>query len=157
MRFHSIEDASLHRHECLASLGGIHEATVECLMMRHAPSAALFATFVVTAALSAQQAPPTDLPESVLAAYTRAHIELNSARDDYHRALAATHDLGEQARLRADLADRIAAVLSEHALSAEDYEHITTLISTEQPLRVRFEALLAALSDGGSLAERAPQ
>ena len=117
--------------------------------MKHAPAAALFAAFLITCSLAAQQAPGRDLTEGMLAAYTKAHIALNSARDDYQRALGGTHDLGERARLRADLADRIASVLSEHGISAQDYSWITTLISVEESLRARFEALLAELSEGG--------
>ena len=117
-------------------------------MMKQPAAAALFATFVITAALYAQQAPPTDLTEAMLTAYTKAHLDLNSARDDYHRALGGTHDLGERERLRTELAERTGSLLSENGLSADDYGRITTLISVQEPLRVRFEALLAELSGG---------
>ena len=117
-------------------------------IMKHALAAALFAASLITPPLAAQQAPPGDLDQDMLEAYTKAHIALNAARDDYQGQLGRTHDAQEQARLRAELAERSASVLARHEISAVDYDRITALISVDESLRTRFEALLAALTAG---------
>ena len=118
-------------------------------MMKHALAATLFAASVIAAPLAAQQTPPGDVTQQVLGAYTRAHIALNAARDAYQRQLGRTHDLQERARLRAELAERRATVLSEQEIRAEVYDRITALISVNEPLRARFDALFATLTAGG--------
>ncbi len=115
-------------------------------MMKHTAAATLFAAFLIHASLAAQQESARDLTEDMLAAYTEAYIALSLARDDFQREIAGTHEIQEQARLRAEMNDRIASVLSEHEMSAEDYDWITAVISVDESLRDRFEALLAELS-----------
>ena len=119
-------------------------------MMKRALVTTLFALFVTAGLLSAQQAPPAELTEQALSTFTEAHIALDAARDGFHRELGGTHDLQERARLRAELAERVAAILAEHEISREEYDRITTLISVDQALRERFEALVATLTAGGA-------
>lgn len=115
-------------------------------MMKHTAGATLFATFLIHSSLAAQQSSARDLSEDMLTAYTETYIAISLARDDFQRAIASTHEIQEQARLRTDMTDHIASVLSEHEMSAEDYGWITAVISVDEPLRDRFEALLAELS-----------
>ena len=111
-------------------------------MMKRALVATLITFSAVAGHLSAQQAPPSEVTEEVLAAYAKAHVALDAARDAYQRQLGRTHDLQEQARLRAELAETQLSVLAEHEIRQEEYDRITAVISVDQALRERFEALL---------------
>lgn len=111
-------------------------------MMKRALVATLFTLSAMAGHLSAQQAPDAELTEEALAAYTKAHVALDAARDIYQRQLGRTHDLQEQARLRAELADLQLSVLAEHEIRQEEYDRITAVISVDQAVRERFEALL---------------
>ena len=66
----------------------------------------------------------------------------------FQREFGRTHDVQGQARLRAELAERIEAVLSEHEMRQEEYDRITAVISVDQAHRERFEALLELLLGG---------
>ena len=96
--------------------------------------------------LAAQEAPAGGLSQQQLTTYTNAHIALTAAGETYQRQLGRTHDAIEQDRLRAELAEARASVLSDHDLSAEDYELMTALISLDEGLRARFDALLEELT-----------
>ena len=97
-------------------------------------------------ALDAQEAPSGGLSQQQLTTYTHAHIAITSEGEAYQRQLGLTHDAIEQDRLRAELAEARASVLSDHDLSAEDYELITALVSLDEGLRARFDALLEELT-----------
>jgi hypothetical protein len=96
--------------------------------------------------LAAQEAPRGVLSQQEFSAYTHAHIALTAAGYAYQRQLGLTHDVIEQDRLRAELAEARASVLSEHDLSGENYELMTALISLDEGLRARFDALLEELT-----------
>ena len=116
--------------------------------MKRALVATLFTFSTMAGDFSAQQAPRSDLTEEALSAYTKAHIVLDVARDAYHRQLGRTHDVQEQARLRAELAELRVSVLSEHEIRQEEYDRITAVISVDQALHERFETLLVLLRAG---------
>ena len=109
----------------------------------------LFATSLLMAPLGAQEAPAGSLSEQRLSAYTAAHVALAAAGEAYQRQLGLTHDVVEQGRLRVELAEARASVLSEHELSAEEYALMTALVSVDEALRARFEALLEELAATG--------
>lgn len=132
----------------LATPGKGPDKGVEWLMMKHALVTTLFALSAITGHLSAQQAPPAELTEEALSTYTKAHVVLDSARDAFQREFGRTHDVQGQARLRTELAERIETILSEHGIPQEEYDRITAVISVDQALRERFEALLALLLAG---------
>jgi hypothetical protein len=96
--------------------------------------------------LAAQEVPPGVLSQQELSAYTHAHIALTSEGEAYQRQLGLTHDVIEQDRLRTELAEARASVLSEHDLSGENYELMTALISLDEGLRALFDALLEELT-----------
>ncbi len=96
--------------------------------------------------LAAQEAPPSGVTQQRLSTYTKAHIALTSEGEAYQRQLGLTHDAVEQDRLRAELAEARTVILAEHDLSAEEYELMTALISLDEGLRARFDALLEELT-----------
>ena len=85
-------------------------------MMKRAPVTTLFALCAIAGHLSAQQAPSAELTEDALSTYTKAHIVLDTAREEFQREFGRTHDVQGHARLRAELTERIEAVLSEHEM-----------------------------------------
>jgi hypothetical protein len=109
----------------------------------------LFSAFVLTAPLAAQEAPPGGLSEQQLSVYTSTYVALAAAGDAYQRQLGLTHDVIERDRLWVELAEARESVLSEHEISVEEYEHMTALVSVDEGLRARFEALLEELSVTG--------
>jgi hypothetical protein len=109
----------------------------------------LIVALLVPGSLAAQPEPARDLTPEMLATYTKAHVALGSSRDNFQRALAATHEGQERDRLMLEMVDETASVLSEHEISAEDYGWITAVISVDETQRELFETLLVELSADG--------
>ena len=125
--------------------------------MKHVLIASLFALSSIVGPfagrqVAAQQAPSSpsalDVTPERLGMYTEAHVALEAARDAYHLELGRTHDVQGQARLRAEFSERSMAILDEHEIMQADYEGITAMISVDQGLRERFEALRTELTAG---------
>lgn len=108
----------------------------------------LLALLLPSAALAQQQA-ATGLDEQKLTAYARAFAEVSRARDDAYAELGRTHDTLGKATIRERLDERIASILETHALSSEEYKHITFVVSTDQGQREAFEKILAEVTGGG--------
>ena len=115
-------------------------------MIKDTLLATLVATSLLITPLAAQEAPPDRLSPQQLNVYTSAHIALTAAGEAYQRQLGLTHDVVQQDRLRAELAEARASVLSEHDISEEDYKRMTALISLDGDLRARFDKLLKELT-----------
>ena len=119
-------------------------------MLKHAILVTtLFTTTLLTTPLAAQEAPVGELSQQQLSTYTSTHIALTAAGDAYQRQLGLTHDAVGQTTLRAELAEARESILSEFEITWEEYERITSLISLDEGLRARFDALLEELTVTG--------
>jgi len=79
----------------------------------------------------------------------RAYLALSEVRDELHRELAETHQAGERQEVRRRADDRMAEVLTEKGISAEDYERLTFLVSADDDAREAFEAILRRIREEG--------
>ena len=82
--------------------------------------------------------------------FTRAHLAMNDARDEFHGEVARVHDAEGRLRARQAVEARITEILSEHGLTREEFDHITLLISLDGELRAVFDELLVELAEEGA-------
>ncbi len=75
----------------------------------------------------------------------RTYLALSEVRDELHRELSETHQAGERLEVRRRADERMAEVLAEKGISAEDYERLTFLVSADDDARLAFEAILQRL------------
>jgi hypothetical protein len=98
------------------------------------------------ASVTAAQEPPVDREQ--LARYARAHIALSAARDEFHAKIARVHDDVGLARARQEMDARITEILTENALTSEQYGVLTLLVSENEAVRAVFDEISAALTRG---------
>lgn len=118
---------------------------------RMAPAGLLVLLMVAAApatpSFAQDAAPPeAEITPERLEQFTRAHIAVSAARDEFHGQVARVHDAEGRARAREEVEAKIRAILEEHEITREDFDALTLRISLDGELRARFEELLATLS-----------
>jgi hypothetical protein len=88
---------------------------------------------------------PSEWSDDGMETLARAYLALSEVRDELHRELAETHQAGERQEVRRRADERMAEVLMEKGISAEDYERLTFLVSADDDAREAFEAILLRL------------
>ncbi len=96
----------------------------------------------------AQRPKEVQIGEEKLRAFAAAHVKISSARDERYNELGRTHEAQGKAQIRERLNQRIAQILQEHALTKEQYQRITFVISVDARQREAFEKIVAELTRG---------
>jgi signal recognition particle GTPase len=95
-----------------------------------------------------------ELPQVVqaqLRVYAAVYLAMVTAQDDFQREMGHSHDEQERDRLRQGFRERLAEILVENELTAEEYERITLQVSIDAQHRELFDEILEELSGSGSL------
>jgi uncharacterized lipoprotein YajG len=82
--------------------------------------------------------------------FTRAHLAINEARDEFHGAVARVHDEEGRLRAREEVEAKIEEILEAQEMTREEYDEITLRISLDGELRAMFEEILRELTEPGS-------
>lgn len=121
-----------------------HTATFGLLLVALTAASGLFA-----APASAQDT-ELDLDRDRMEQFTRAHIAVNEARDEFHGAVARVHDAEGRIRAREEVEAAIDAILEEAEMTREEFDSITLMISLDGDLRAMFEEIVAELEEEGT-------
>ena len=110
-----------------------------------------FATLLLVAgptAAAGQDAGQQQVSAERLTAYTKAFAEISQVRDEIQAKLAASPNktIEAQAQLRESLKQRSEAIITAAGLTLAEYTRVTWLISIDDEVRQRFEAMLARLT-----------
>ena len=98
--------------------------------------------------LSSQQQAAMELTEERITLFTRVHIEVVAAREEFNQAIAVVHDDPGKEELREEMDARLAEIYQSHGMTQEEYELITLEISRDENHRETFERLLVELTEG---------
>jgi hypothetical protein len=110
---------------------------------------ASFAVLTPPVQIEAQAAQTADTPtlnEERLTQYATLHRAINQARDEFQAGKARVHDAEARERLRHEMDERLAGLYEEHGMSKDEYDGITFLVSIDNEVRTRLEAILASLN-----------
>jgi hypothetical protein len=102
-----------------------------------------------TAAQDSTDARP-ELTRERMTQFTRAHLAVNGARDEFHGAVARVHDEEGRVRAREEVESKIESILEDQEMTREEYDEITLRISLDGELRAMFEDIVRELTDPGS-------
>lgn len=114
---------------------------------KRAPMVGVLLAAVSAASLSpaparAQQEAP-EVSQERLSTFVRAHVAISRARDAFQQEVARIHDTLGREQARAQLEERLAAIMAEHQFTPEQYQQITLVISMNAETRAQFEQLLS--------------
>ena len=110
---------------------------------------ALFAGLASANPLAAQDL-DIEVDRERMVQFTRAHIAINDARDEFHGAVARVHDPEGRIRAREEVEATIETILEEAEMTREEYDQITLLISLDGELRTMFEEVMVELEEEGT-------
>jgi len=122
-------------------------------LVRCAPSvraaliALVVAAAVVPVAAQAQTAPPA---RERLTQFTKAHIAINIARDEFHGKVARIHEAQGRERARREMEAQVGEILSDTAMTQEEYDEFILIISLDSESRAMFDEILVELAEEGS-------
>ena len=102
------------------------------------------------AQLRAQAERSEELNRAQMTEYTRAHMAMNTARDEFHGKLARVHDEEGRLRAREEIEASIESILEAHEMTREKYDEITLLISLDGEFRALFDEIIAELEEEGT-------
>jgi len=94
----------------------------------------------------AQTADAQSLSEERLTTYATLHRAINQARDDLQANTARVHDREARERVRHEMDQRLQGLYTAHGMPKEEYDGITFLVSIDDSVRTRVEAILAGLN-----------
>lgn len=97
-------------------------------------------------AQATQTADAPSLSDERLTQYATLHRAINQARDEFQAEKARVHDEQARERLRLEMDERLAGLYAEHAMPKDEYDGITFLVSIDNDLRTRLEAILQTLN-----------
>lgn len=110
---------------------------------------ALIGGMVTSAPVDAQSL-AQELDRERMVQFTRAHLAVNDARDEFHGAVARVHDEEGRIRAREEVEAAIAAILEEAEMTREEFDEITLMISLDGDLRTMFEEIMVELEEEGT-------
>jgi len=110
----------------------------------------VFAGAGAPAQLRAQAEEPEELSRARMTEYTRAHMAINTARDEFHGKLARVHDEEGRLRAREEVEARIESILEEQEMMREEYDEITLRISLDADMRALFDEIMEELENEGT-------
>lgn len=98
---------------------------------------------------SGQELP--QIPESQMHAYVKAHVEIQSARDDLQAELARLANKTDEAQveIRETFRHRVMDILETHGFTEERFDAITFVLSVDESQQERFRDLLASGPSSG--------
>ncbi len=99
---------------------------------------------------AAAQAEAMTLDRERLEVYTRAHLAMNDARDEFHGKVARVHDAEGRLRAREEVEATIDEILTEAEMTREEYDAVTLMISLDGELRATFEEIMEELAEESS-------
>lgn len=105
------------------------------------------AAAMVPAATQAQEAPPD---REQLTQFAKAHIAINTARDEFHGKVARMHEEQGRERARQEMEAQVGEILTTAAMTQEEYDEIILIISLDGETRAMFDEILAELAEEGS-------
>jgi hypothetical protein len=99
------------------------------------------AVMLLSAAATEARAQGAPLDREELTRFTRAHIAIGVARDEFHARIARIHDDVGLARARQEMDARLLEILQENGLTSERWGEIILLISQDAQIRATFEEI----------------
>ena len=110
---------------------------------------ASFAVLTPPAQIEAQAAQIADtatLKDERLTLYANLHRAINQARDEFQAGKARVHDAEARERIRHEMDERLSGLYEEHGMSKDEYDGITFVVSIDNDVRTRLEAILISLN-----------
>ncbi len=111
-------------------------------------AALAFAFLAAPVAVSSQEQAAMELTDERMTLFTRVHMEVVEAREEFNQAIAVTHDDPGKATLRAEMDQNLTDIYQNHGITQAEYELITLEISRDETHRETFERILTELAEG---------